>query len=69
MCCTVLLLINTACFFFVSLQVMAHSTPQGILDDVAMVSCLILNHKASLFKLTFSWDTLLFEPDVITCWA
>lgn len=34
------------CFFFfgfhcvfASLQVMAHSTPQGILDDVAMVSC------------------------------
>lgn len=27
---------------FASLQVMAHSTPQGILDDVAMVSCVTL---------------------------
>lgn len=30
-------LILTECFYF-SPQVMAHSTPQGILDDVAMVS-------------------------------
>lgn len=35
-CCTFLVLIDPDLF---SLQVMAHSTPQGILDDVAMVSC------------------------------
>lgn len=61
MCCTVLLL--TECFF--SLQVMAHSTPQGILDDVAMVSSLSLNHKVTLFKLTFWWGNWLFEPDIV----
>lgn len=63
MCCTVLLLIITECSF--SLQVMAHSTPQGILDDVAMVCCLILNRKANLFKLTFLCCDWLFEPHVI----
>lgn len=37
LCFIVLLPVGIQYFLF-SLQVMAHSTPQGILDDVAMVS-------------------------------
>lgn len=63
--CSICLKCQSQMMFDVCPQVMAHGTPQGILDDVAMVSLLF----QSVFKLYFhDFPLWTLSPRLLRCW-